>query len=226
MRQFKMALAALTLMTVAVFTAGCSPEKMDVSGTIDGHDYVDLGLPSGTKWATCNVGANRPQDYGDYFAWGETQSKSVYNWENYQFCNTDNGRVLTKYNGSDHLTELQVEDDAAKVNWGNDWCIPTYEQWEELINNCTVTWTKKNGTRGCLVKGLNGNSIFLPAAKARWQDGYTDYAVWVGEYGSYWTKKLYTGYSWEAWTLFLDFEDFKMEEEYRGDGRSIRPVVR
>lgn len=226
MRKSKMALAALMLMTMAAFTVGCTPEKGDVSGTINGHDYVDLGLPSGTKWATCNVGADRSQDYGDYFAWGETQKKSVYNYDNYQFCRSEKGRVLTKYYGGDQLTELLVEDDAARANWGNEWCIPTYEQWEELVNNCTVTWTKKNGTQGRLVTGPSGKSIFLPAAKARWQDDYTEYALWIGDYGSYWSNRVYDNYYWDSWTLFLDDDGFKLEREDRATGRSVRPVVR
>lgn len=138
----------------------------------DGHAYIDLGLPSGTLWATCNVGANTPEEYGDYFAWGETSPKEVYDCDTYQYCNGSNNN-LTKYctdayygyNGfADYLTTLLPEDDAAAANWGNGWCIPTYYQWEELSGYTTCVRTTYNGARGMLFTGLNDNSLFLPAA--------------------------------------------------------------
>ena len=141
----------------------------------DDHAYVDLGLPSGLLWAACNVGANAPEEYGDYFAWGETQPKDVYNWSTYQYCMGSNN-TLTKYctdpnygyNGfTDNLTILLPEDDAATANWGNGWRMPTKEEWQELLDNTTVTWTQQNGVNGRLFTGSNGNSLFLPAA-GRW----------------------------------------------------------
>lgn len=136
------------------------------------HEYVDLGLPSGLLWATCNVGANAPEEYGDYFAWGETQPKDVYDWSTYQYCN-GSINTLTKYcnrpdcgnNGfTDDLTTLLPEDDAATVNWGGDWRMPTYDEWRELYQNTTHTWTTQNGVNGRLFTASNGNSLFLPAA--------------------------------------------------------------
>ena len=122
---------------------------------------VDLGLPSGTLWAACNVGATRSEGYGDYFAWGETSPKDTYTWDNYKWGTENN---LTKYNSTDNKTTLEANDDAATVNMGAGWSTPTGEDWTELMNNCTWTWTTLNGMNGYTIAGSNGNSIFLPAA--------------------------------------------------------------
>ena len=154
------------------------------------HEWVDLGLPSGTLWATCNVGANAPEEYGDYFAWGETEPKEVYESDTYKWYESDNNYSgYTKYctnsrygyNGfTDGKTELDPEDDAAYVNWGTSWRMPTSEQQQELINNCNWTWTTQNGVNGRLVTGPNGASLFLPVTGIRWgsslnQDGLAGY---------------------------------------------------
>ena len=105
------------------------------TGTENGHEYVDLGLPSGTKWATCNVGASKPQDYGNYYAWGETSTKETYKWSTYKYGTYDDDgdySKLTKYNTSDSKTTLDLSDDAAHVNWGGKWRMPTFEQLSEL----------------------------------------------------------------------------------------------
>ena len=110
----------------------------------DEHEWVDLGLPSGTLWATCNVGADNPEDYGDYFAWGETEPKVIYNWSTYKWCN-GSVNTMTKYctdsgyGTVDNKTELDPADDAATVNWGTSWRMPTLEQLDELLTKCT--WT-------------------------------------------------------------------------------------
>ena len=128
---------------------------------------VDLGLPSGLKWAACNLGASRPEEYGDYYAWGETEPKEKYSWETYKF-GTD--FVLSKYvtdpayGAVDHKTLLDPEDDAAVVNLGGSWRMPTEAEYDELISKAIWTWTSRNGVSGYLVTGSNGNSIFLPAA--------------------------------------------------------------
>ena len=156
------------------------------------HEWVDLGLPSGTLWATCNVGANAPEEYGDYFAWGETAPKDYYDWSTYKWCN-GSYNTMTKYctnssygyNGfTDGKTELDPEDDAAWFNWGSSWRMPTEEQLNELINICTWTWTQQNGVNGRLVTGPNGNTIFLPAAGGRWDESLDS----VGSSGYYWTR--------------------------------------
>lgn len=162
------------------------------SSVHNGHEFVDLGLPSGTKWATCNVGATTPEGYGDYFAWGETEPNTIYDWTTYKYCDGSGSRI-TKYatgysysNTPDGLTELEMTDDAAYINWGGSWRIPTEEEMTELINNCNWTWVTQNGVNGYKVTStVNGNSIFLPATSAI-GDGY----VSNQEYAYYWTNSI------------------------------------
>ena len=181
------------------------------------HEYVDLGLPSGTLWATCNVGADTPEGYGDYFAWGEIQPKNTYNWDTYQYYN---GSFPTKYTGSDGLTTLQPGDDAATTTWGNGWRMPTKEEWEELFNNTTDTWTTRNGVNGRLFTANNGNSIFLPAAGSR--DGGE--LSLVGDYGIYWSSSLCTSESTSAWNPFFHGGWCSMNGCNRYYGLSVRAV--
>jgi len=191
-------------------------------------DWVDLGLPSGLLWATCNVGANTPEEYGDYFAWGETQPKSFFSWSNYQHCN---GLVnnLTKYcsnfyygyNGfTDNLTILLPEDDAATANWGGCWRMPTDGDFVELYTNTIVTWTQRNGVKGRLFTAANGNTLFLPAAGYR--SGYSSY--FVGSEGRYWSSLLGTGNSNSANILYFDTGYHGMDRNFRYYGYTIRPV--
>ena len=184
----------------------------------DTHEYVDLGLPSGTLWATCNVGANSPEEYGDYFAWGEIQPKDVYNWDTYQYYDGSN---VTQYTGSDGLITLLSEDDAATANWGDEWRMPTDEEWEELKNNTTSTWTTRNGKKGYLFTSKkNGQSLFLPAAGYRW-GGYLNY---VGSYGYYWSSSLYMGPPYYAWYLYFYSGYYDMGSYSRYYGQSVRAV--
>ena len=196
--------------------------------TTNDHGYVDLGLPSGTLWANCNIGATTPEGYGDYFAWGETQPKDTYTWNTYQYCNGSYS-MLTKYcnnfyygyNGfTDNLTTLLPEDDAATANWGIDWRMPTKEEWEELYNNTTVTWTTQNGVNGRLFTASNGNSLFLPAAGYR--DDPSLYSA--GSYGYYWSSSLGTDCPNDAWILYFDSGDCSMYGYGRSIGHSVRPV--
>jgi hypothetical protein len=188
----------------------------------DEHAYVDLGLPSGLLWATCNVGADSPEEYGDYFAWGETSPKDHYDWYNYQHSN---GYSLTKYcnnsengyNGFvDNMTALLTEDDAATANWGSDWRMPSLEEWLELIDNTTQTWTES----GCLSQAPNGNSLFLPAA------GYYEGTDFFNEgiYGQYWSSSLYSDYALISYYFFLASDSYFWVANHRCQGRSIRPV--
>ena len=176
------------------------------------HAYVDLGLPSGLLWATCNVGAENPEDYGDYFAWGETTPKESYTWENYiymmlgasswdpkliKYCiNSDDG-----YNGfTDNLLTLLPEDDAATANWGNDWRTPTRTECLELINNTTHSWIALNGVNGCLFTASNGNSIFIPAAG--FYDSFSGDLYDIGNIVVSWSSSLVEDYhSTEVWVL-------------------------
>ena len=192
------------------------------------HDYVDLGLPSGLLWATCNVGAYSPEDYGDYFAWGETTPKDTYDWSTYQYC-MGNYNTLTKYcnNSSygyegftDGLTTLLPEDDAATANWGPDWRMPTKEEWQELYNNTTVIWTTQNGVNGRLFTASNGNSLFLPAAGYRDNSSLYD----AGSLGYYWLSSLYTDYPSGAWSFYFNSGYYYMSNYGRDGGQSVRPV--
>ena len=198
------------------------------TGTENGHEYVDLGLPSGLKWATCNVGATAPEAYGDYYAWGETETKTTYSWATYKWCNGSSS-TLTKYNTSsdygtvDDKTVLDPEDDAARANWGGAWRMPTDEEWTELRENCEWTWTTLNGVNGYEVKSkTNGNSIFLPAAGFRSYDDLND----AGYYGYYWSSSLLAGDPLGAW--YVSFDSYYVSRDYghRFCGRSVRPVLK
>ena len=192
----------------------------------NGHEYVDLGLPSGTLWATCNVGANKPEEYGDYFAWGETEPKITYDWSTYRYCN---GRyyTLTKYNNNssygtvDNKTTLDLSDDAARANWGGSWRMPTNAEQKELLTKCTWTWTTQNGVKGYKVTSeSNGNSIFLPAAGYRDDSSLDD----AGSSGLYWSSSLGTDYPHNAWYVAF-YSDYVGRYSYRRYcGFSVRPV--
>ena len=168
----------------------------------DSHEYVDLGLS--VKWATMNVGANAPEECGDYFAWGETESKTDYNWETYKWCNGSEN-TMTKYCTSsdygivDDKTVLDLEDDAAHVNWGGTWRMPTIDEMEELKDNCSWEWTTQNGVIGEKVTGPNGNSIFLPAAG--FYSG--NRLVVLDELAFYWSSTLFQFFDENA--LILSF---------------------
>ncbi|MBQ7945142.1 MAG: InlB B-repeat-containing protein [Bacteroidales bacterium] len=196
------------------------------TGSENGYDYIDLGLPSGLKWATCNVGATSPEGYGDYFAWGEIAPKDEYSWATYKYCNGSE-TSLTKYNTSsdygtvDNKTILEHIDDAARANWGGKWRIPTEAEQDELRNNCTWTWTTRNGINGYKVTSkTNGNSIFLPAAGYRY--GTSVYNV--GSYGHYWSSSLYESNPSYACCLSFYSDVVGWSYSYRYFGRTVRAV--
>ena len=194
------------------------------------HDYVDLGLPSGTLWATCNIGADSPEDYGDYFAWGETEPKEVYSWTNYKWCNGTHN-TMTKYcsnsdygaNGFvDNKKKLDPEDDAAYVNWGPSWRMPTMAQLQELVENCTWQLTKLNGVDGQLAKGPNGKTLFFPAASY-------SYESWLnveGINGDYWSSDGGYSTSYLAFDLYFEWEGNVYWDDFmlRKNGLSVRAV--
>ena len=194
------------------------------------HEYVDLGLPSGTLWATCNVGAESPEDRGDYFAWGETSPKEMYDWKQYQYATWEEDRfVLTKYcmdpncglNGFvDNLAVLEPMDDAVTANWGDGWRMPTKEEYEELNQETTFTWTTLNGVEGRLLTGPNGNSIFFPATGF-----YLDEGVICTGLGIYWSSSLQTVSQVSAWSLHFDYEECHVCATYeRSRGQCVRAV--
>lgn len=182
------------------------------------YEFVDLGLPSGLLWATCNVGANSPEEYGLYFAWGETEGytaedvaagKKVFNWDNYKFGTKDN---LTKYNATDGLTILELEDDAAYQS-DNSCRMPNKDEIQELIDNTTSTWETLNGINGRrFTSNTNGNSIFLPETES--------------ENGYFWSNSIdeSSSSSRRALTLYFDSESKYMEFTNRYLSCSIRPV--
>ena len=214
---------------------------MEEKSFIDGHNYVDLELPRGVLWATCNIGASRPEEYGDYFAWGETQPKDTYGTASYKHCK-DEMNSLTKYCASvanghwgfkDGLLKLLPEDDAATVNWGGKWKMPTIGDCLNLLDSefTTTEWTTLNGVYGRKITSKsNGKSIFLPAAGYRFStclDG-------VGQHGSYWTSELRIDarimpLSYEARMLRIsaastDYDLDVWKNCYREYGLSVRPV--
>ncbi len=174
---------------------------------INGHEYVDLGLS--VKWATCNVGANKPEDYGDYFAWGETNTKSSYTSDN----SKTNGKQMNDIKGNSQY-------DAARANWGGTWRLPTKAELEELKNKCTWRWTTQNGVKGYKVTGPNGNSIFLPAAGYRYGSSLRS----AGEYGYYWSSTPYESGSNGAYRLYFSSGGQSVGWIGRSYGRSVRPV--
>ena len=187
----------------------------------NGHNYVDLGLS--VKWATCNVGAELPNGYGNYYAWGETEPKTTYSWSTY-FDTTDGGSTFTKYT-TGGKTVLDLEDDAARVNWGGSWRMPTDAEWTELRVNCMWTWTDDyNGTgvRGRIVtSNINGNSIFLPAAGFCYYDNFDG----LDEYGDYWSSSLSTDSPEHAWNVYFLSDNMYRYYYNRYYGQSVRPVL-
>lgn len=216
----------------------------DPTGYLDGHGWVDLRLPSGTLWATCNVGASSPAGFGDYFAWGETQPrKGHHDWEQYKYHQITqwNGHkhvpiggsgtkehAITKYDTKgeyggckDNKTILEPSDDAATTNWGNEWQMPTREQVLELKLSCKITWVKINGVYGYKVTSkTNGSSIFLPAAGLL-ERNYS----WDGT-GCYWTRHLDTSSPETAYTLRFHINMFDPDNSWRYCGASVRAVAK
>ena len=184
-----------------------STYEKEADGSINGYDYVDLGLS--VVWATCNVGAASPELYGDYYAWGETETKSDYDSND---CETY-GLHIDDIGGTDY--------DVAHVKWGGTWRMPTEDEIEELIDNCTFTWMTENGVGGLrFMSNKNGKSIFLPAA------GYRAGTLLknAGYIGDYWSSTPYergTGY---AYFLHFYCDNRCTLDDYREVGRSVRPV--
>lgn len=210
--------------------------KMPVKGfeatMINGHEYVDLGLS--VKWATCNVGASKPERYGDLYAWGETKTTN-YTWSTYSLCNGNNFNMLTKYCTSpdfgivDNKTVLEAKDDAAHIKWGSSWRMPTEKEWSELLNesNCSVQRDPdycNTGIAGWVIiskkNGYKGNSIFLPAA------GFSQGSerIQAGDRGKYWSSSLDTKDSNYAIYAYMNSQQVDGSRCVRYKGLSVRPV--
>lgn len=189
---------------------------VDIDNIVFGHEYVDLGLPSGTLWASCNIGATSPEKLGYRYAWGETTTKDSQSWSNYKYCNgtqTSMTKYCTKeqYGIVDSLLVLEPEDDAAAVNWGGPWRMATVDEWRELKANCKIMWTTVNGIKGSRITGKNGNSIFLP-------------------YDEYWTSTLSTNSPYVAYDIDFDGGGFYIDDQMTTDNvrytrQLIRPVT-
>ena len=191
----------------------------------NGYEYVDLGLS--VKWATCNVGASTPEEYGDYFAWGETQPKDYYDWSTYKWCNgkfTSQTKYCTNstFGTVDNKTTLDLIDDAARANWGGSWRMPTDAELTELCTECTWTWTTENGVNGYRVtsnkEGYTDKSIFLPAAGCRLDSSLGN----AGSRGCYWSSSLYTSSNVAYGLLFTSSSVHRYNNRYYG--QSVRPV--
>lgn len=194
------------------------------TGTLNGHDWVDLGLS--VKWATCNIGANCPSDYGGYYAWAENLTKPRYDWSNCLDCkdrnNTEKDSSWLVFRiGAKTSIARDSACDAAYSNWGGPWRMPTDEEFNELCKKCTWEWTSQNGHNGYLVTGPNGNNIFLPAAGYRCE-GF----MAKGSCGSYWSSSLSSSISRRANNLrFRENGDYDLTSQQRCAGQSIRPVT-
>lgn len=206
----------LTLFVFALVTLTANAqEEIQLSCPNYHHPHlIDLGLPSGTKWACCNVDADKPEDYGGYYAFGEIKEKDWYDWTTYIHCD---GRENTcHYIGYD-IAGTQY--DVAHVKWGGFWVMPSSDQIEELIDNCTYTWIIMNGVEGGLFTGPNGGTIFLPAAGFRWDDELNC----AGECGYHWSSNP-SLYFDVANILYFHSDNAEFDTSFRRTGLSVRPV--
>lgn len=232
----KLLLFALLLMGVSVgaqtpvsvsISDDCSQNgkttELRPSGTENGYTWVNMGLS--VKWATMNVGATTPTDYGNYYAWGETATKSNYSNSTYKYCNGSSSS-MTKYCTSsswgtvDNKTTLEPADDAAHVNWGGNWRTPTDAEWAELRTQCTWTWTTQSGVKGYRVTATNGNSIFLLAAGYRYDTDVVD----AGSSGVYLSSSVDTNTSDCAYRVYFNSSNVGSYVSFRYLGSSVRPV--
>ena len=214
----------------ATITAKAGDKMATCSVKVVPAGAVDLGLS--VYWAECNLGAEKPEEYGDYYAWGETEIMKSYSWSTYKYANGASNK-LTKYcfsdkaifwdgaGAPDNKTVLELEDDVAHVKLGGVWRMPTKAEFDELRTNCIWNWTTRSGVKGYVVTGSNGNSIFLPAAGYRKDTGL----VRAGSSGSYWSSSLYTGYPYCACSIGFGSSNVGWDGMLRCDGHSVRPVT-
>lgn len=233
MKQFKLWAFATTLTICGTMVlTSCSDNKDNTAQPQEvAAEWVDLGLPSGLLWATRNIGADGPEGYGDYFAFGETAPKSEYHCFTYRFCTPtpdDNYETITKYNTVDslgtvdNLTTLEPMDDVATVLLGDGARTPTADDWSELIDNTTSEWTTMNGVNGRRFTAANGNSIFLSAC-----GGYGDPSYGLQHLGiaaTYWSSQIRVDKPMGAWSLYFNADTVYLFAPYRDCGRTVRPV--
>ena len=219
MKQFTITFLFLFAFTVHLSAQGVKPPK-NKKCPDDNHPHmIDLALPSGTLWACCNVDAKKPEDYGGYYAWGETNTKSEYTKENYLYKKNKKGTKFQKIGACISGTQYDV----AHVKWGGSWQLPTEEQVKELLDNCNEgEWTTLNGVVGRRFTGPNGGSIFLPAAGDRYGIDLYD----CGTYGNYWSGAQSTSDSSDAYSLYFYSGYAIWSGGYRDFGQSVRPVAK
>lgn len=202
-----------------VFFETAAPDPSGLCPNANHPHMIDLGLPSGTKWACCNVGAARPEEAGNHFAWGETQLKSEYNWSTYQYGYYNNDGNYS------HLVNIGSDIagtgfDAATANWGVPWRMPSLTQIQEMLDNTSSVWTTINGIKGRKFTAPNGGSIFLPCAGYRW-----DGAFYHMDSGYFWSSSLYESEPYFAYCLDVGSDGTGWYySSYRSLGRSVRPV--
>lgn len=191
-------------------------EKEQLSCPDNNHPHViDLGLPSGTKWACCNVGATKPEGNGKYFAWGETEQKKMYSWKTYIHCDG------TKKSCHDIGSNIcGTEYDVARITWGDSWRMPSYEQIRELLDKCSYQWTGINGIKGAKFTGPNGECIFLPAVGYR-----ADSEIFNrGDNGFYWSGTQCPNENRSAYFFTISSYKPYLVSNFRDGGYSVRPV--
>lgn len=214
-------------------TTVVTPPKPETptTGIVDGYEWVDLGLPSGTKWATCNVGATKPEEFGGYFAWGESEPKDTFSWNNYKWGNsmftlTKYYTVSEYYESGDMKTTLDPKDDAATASWGNNWRMPTQDDQTELLEQCTWIWITQNQVNGFNVIGPNGNTIFLPAARSYWETSLKN-SPQLNSGAVYWSSSLWSMFPHDARCIAFSTNDVReLSASGRSVGASVRPVLK
>ncbi len=222
----KVAVSAIDSIDFVTEDAEQTPDE-PTTPNFNGHAYVDLGLPSGTLWATCNVGATQPEEYGDYFAWGETTTKEDYSYATLKYWDNDTN-TPTKYTGSNDVTTLEALDDAATVNWGGDWRMPTTEEQQELFYECTWNYISdynNTGVAGCTFTSKKNPSkhIFLPAAGCYQAENGLIHEI---TYGGIWSSSLRKDAPSGAYLLYFNRNNAAWEYGFysRYYGHPIRPV--
>ena len=216
------------LVALSSLLVSCDETLGEYNGTSshNGHEYVDLGLPSGTKWATCNVGATKPWEYGGFYAWGETEEKEGYSLGTYKWC-SGSEETMNKYNAVDNKAMLDSVDDVAAVKWGGDWRMPTKEDFDELGRFCTLDWDTLNSVPGCKVIGINGNSLFFPAAGFKYRSSYEEF----GLLAAYWLNAIYNdreNQSTAAYCIEFELDELETQPDAysREAGLPVRPVCK
>ena len=209
----------LSFLCCAVLFNSCNTDSSEEQSSEEAGDFpsgaVDLGLPSGIKWASCNIGATKPEEYGDYYAWGEIVEKDDYDSDSYLYYKENEGWIFI----GDNIG--RTEYDVARTRWGGSWRMPTMEEMQELIDNCAWTWTLYNGIKGQKITGSNGNCIFLPAVGYRLSANHYG----LGGSGDYWTSTLIESYDSDAYHLYFDSNGAIKSQDYRFRGHAVRPVA-